>query len=133
MKRRDGIILAVVLLAALLCLVGRLVFGPRFSQGTTPLLRITVSGKLHSETPLNQQGEIVLQQPDGARNIVRYFPGGFEMGESSCPNQDCIHQGAVTCDNVQTRPLMNQIICLPNRVVLEMVNAGESRLLEVAP
>jgi hypothetical protein len=64
-----------VLLAALLFLVGRLVFGPRISQGETPLLRITVSGSLHSETPLNQQGEIVLQQPDGARNIVRYFPG----------------------------------------------------------
>lgn len=133
MKRRDGIILVVVLLAALLCLVGRLIFGPRISQGKTPLLRITVSGKLHSETPLNRQGEIVLQQPDGARNIVRYFPGGFEMGESSCPNQDCVHQGAVTVDNADARPLLNQIICLPNRVVLEMVNPGESRLLEVSP
>jgi hypothetical protein len=55
------------------------------------------------------------------------------MGESSCPNQDCVHQGAVTVDNADARPLLNQIICLPNRVVLEMVNPGESRLLEVSP
>lgn len=133
MKRRDGIILAVVLMLTLLCLLGRLLWGPRIPQGETPVLRITISGRLHSETPLDREGEILLQQEDGARNVVRYYPGGFEMGESNCPNGDCIHQGAVTRDNADTRPLMNQIICLPNRVVLEMVNGGEDSLLEVAP
>ena len=43
------------------------------------------------------------------------------MKESNCTNQDCVHQGDVTLQNIASRPLANQIICLPHKVVLELV------------
>ena len=45
------------------------------------------------------------------------------MKESNCTNQDCILQGDVTVDNVGSRVLANEVICLPHRVVLELVTA----------
>ena len=71
--------------------------------------------------PLSGEQEIVITQDDGSRNVVQVFEGGFRMKESNCHNQDCILQGDVTLANIATRPLANQVICLPHQVVLELV------------
>ena len=45
------------------------------------------------------------------------------MQSSTCKNQDCIYQGAVTQENWQARILGPHVICLPNRVdVMLMVD-----------
>ncbi len=49
------------------------------------------------------------------------------MHASNCDNQDCVHQGKVTLDNRENRVLMNMIICLPNRVVLTLLDAQEAQ------
>ncbi|MBE5777947.1 MAG: NusG domain II-containing protein [Clostridiales bacterium] len=133
MKRKDLLILVVVLAIALLCLLSRCLWGKGISPESQPMLRITVGGKLYSEVSLDREGEILIEQEDGRKNRVHFFPGGFEMAQSNCPNQDCLHQGPVTLENMDTRALFHQIICLPNQVVLEMTYGGEGQLLEVVP
>lgn len=68
--------------------------------------------------------EITIRQTlsDGseAENVIEFLPDGCRMASSSCENQDCVHQEEVTLSNRETRVLGNWIICLPNRVTLEL-------------
>ena len=45
------------------------------------------------------------------------------MASSTCGNQLCVHMGAVTLNNWETRPQQTYIICLPNRVSVELAVA----------
>lgn len=130
MKRRDLIILAVVLAASLALYLLR----PQAitDQGATVYLRITVDGQTRELVALTEEREIRIDQEDGDYNIVEIFPGGFRMAESNCFNQDCIRQGDVTADNIANRVLANEIICLPHKVVLSLVTQEEARQ-ELAP
>ena len=119
MKRKDWLIIGVVLAVSLILFLLR-----PASTGTTPetaYLRISAPGQTFDLVPLTQAREVVITQEDGASNVVEVFSGGFRMKESNCNNQDCVHQGDVTLSNIAERPLANQIICLPHKVVLELV------------
>ena len=53
-------------------------------------------------------------------NTIHVTPDSIWMEHSTCDNQDCVMQGTVSLDNMETRVLSNMIICLPNEVVLEL-------------
>lgn len=134
MKRKDFIILFAVALLALAAFFTRELWSGSLGGGEdVPRLRISIGGTIHSVVLLDHEDTIELVQENGFRNVVKVFPGGFVMQESNCRNQDCIQQGEVTTDNVDTRLLYHQIICLPNQVVLEMVEGEDSLLLESLP
>ncbi|MCE5342105.1 MAG: NusG domain II-containing protein [Eubacteriales bacterium] len=130
MKRRDWLILGIILLASLALFLLR----PRAggTGDTAANLRITVPGQTYELVALNEEREIVIEQEDGSRNVVEIFPGGFRMKESNCANQDCVLQGDVTVDNIGERVLANEVICLPHRLVLELVTAAGDPV-EAAP
>ncbi len=119
MKRRDWLIVGVVAALSLVLLVLRP--GVVSPASGDVYLRITAPDQTFSLVPLTADSEIVIDQADGSHNVVTVFQGGFRMKESNCHNQDCVHQGDVTLQNIATRPLANQIICLPHKVVLELV------------
>ena len=51
--------------------------------------------------------------------------GVVSMMFSTCDNQLCVHQGQVSLDNRDLRALYNQIACLPNEVLLEVLDEHE--------
>ena len=59
------------------------------------------------------------------RNVIALTPEGVYMQESTCENQDCVHQGKVTLENKNDRVLKNMILCLPNNVTIELYSAQE--------
>ncbi len=122
MRRKDWLILGIVLVASLILFLLR----PRVSitDTATPYLRISVPGQTYELIALDAEQEIVIDQEDGSHNVVEVFPGGFRMKESNCTNQDCVLQGDVTVDNIGERALANEVICLPHKVVLELVTAS---------
>jgi hypothetical protein len=130
MKRRDWLILAIVLTASLALFLLR----PQADNSATEkaYLRITVPGQSYDLIPLDQEKEIEIRQDDGSYNVVEIFPGGFRMKESNCTNQNCIQQGDVTLSNMGSRALANEVICLPHRVVLELVT-GDDATVTVTP
>lgn len=81
--------------------------------------------------PLPDEGEakykLVLHQQDGREttNVICLTPEGMRMEFSSCDNQLCVEQGEVTLSNRAHRLLGNQIICLPNNVLMEMYTPDE--------
>ena len=129
MKRRDIIILAIVLIASLTLYLLR----PKpMDDSAAAYLQISIAGQARDLIPLTEEREIRIEQENGDYNVIRIFPGGFKVIEANCYNQDCIHQGGVTVDNIADRVLANEIICLPHKLVLSLVT-GDETVLELAP
>ena len=118
MERKNWLIpLAVVLVAALLLALSLL---------TRPTAResmvvITVDGREVDRVPLSAPRTVTVEQPGGEVNVIEVSDHGAVMLSSTCGNQLCVHMGEVTVDNWEFRPNQAFIICLPNRVSVELV------------
>lgn len=115
-KKNWLIIGAAVLAAAVLLGASALIQTPVDEN----MVIITVDGKEYARVPLSQPGEVVVDQGDGTVNVVQVTQEGAYMASSTCKNQQCIHMGEVTLHNWETRPNQAFIICLPNRVSVEL-------------
>lgn len=89
-------------------------------------LRITVGSTKYKPIPLNKETDYVLTQDDGKENVIHVTRDSIVMKSATCDNQNCIEQGTVTLDNMETRVLGNMIICLPNQVVLELLTVSDA-------
>lgn len=65
------------------------------------------------------------QGEEKQENVIHLTQDGVYMESSTCENQDCVHQGAVTLENKDTRLLANMIICLPHQVSIELYTPDE--------
>lgn len=90
-------------------------------------LKVQVGNLVFEPIPLTEERDIDLTQRDGKQNVVRVTKDSIVMHSSNCDNQDCVHQGIVSLENRDRRVLQNLIICLPNQVVLELMDAQEAQ------
>lgn len=107
------VVLAIGLLAAVTLL--------RPSGGQSGEIVVTVDGAEYARVPLGQKQTLTVTQEDGSVNVIEISERGAVMASSSCYNQLCVQMGEVTLDNWETRPNQQFIICLPNRVSVELV------------
>ena len=112
MKKKDYIfLLAMVVLGFILWFALR-------TKGTDEedIVRITVDGQVYGEYPLDKNQEISI----GDTNNCVIDNGSVYMKSADCPDQICVN----------TPPIHNQassIICLPNRVVVEIISPIRDR------
>ena len=114
MKKREIILAAVIILTALLLwgifrLTGR-------SGGD--LLRITVDNEQYGEYPLNQDQTIRINDT----NVCEIRNGTVRMTAADCPDHLCMESAPIDSGG-------GTIICLPNRVFLEVVSSGSTNSL----
>ena len=102
--------------ALLLCAVAYLLFGA-LKGGDR--VKIYVGDELYKEISLSEDQTVIIEQQD-CKNVICIENGGAFMQESTRRNQDCIEQGTVTPENAGSRALGNWIICLPNKVSVEL-------------
>ena len=106
MKKRDWIAAAVILAAALIfALVGKVTALPAQD------LRITVNGENHGIYDITEDQEIKINDT----NICQIEDGKVRMTWADCPDQICVHTAEISKDG-------GSIICLPNRIVLEIIS-----------
>lgn len=117
MKKRDIIIIVVCLAVALLGLVGIRLFAP---QGSITYADIYINDMLYEAVPLNEDTVITVDQGDGMVNTIEVKDGAIFMAHSSCADQLCVNQGSMSPETYEKRPLLNWIICLPNKVTVEL-------------
>ncbi|MDO5112458.1 MAG: NusG domain II-containing protein [Clostridia bacterium] len=108
-----------ILCGALLLLALALFFFRAPGRNWANTVNIYVDGALYASVPLGEARDIAVAH-DGHVNIVAVDAQGVWMREADCPNGECVAQGKVTPDNMRTRPLGNRILCLPNRVTVEL-------------
>ena len=88
------------------------------------MILITVDGEEYLRVPLSQPQTVEVRQDSGAVNVITVTERGAVMSSSTCENQLCVHMGEVTLDNWETRPNQEYIICLPNKVIVQLIPAG---------
>ena len=92
---------------------------------STNWLVIRADGFTYAPVPLTTSGEYTFTQPDGGYNILHVTPASIHMDSADCTTQDCVNQGKVTDDTLEFRPLGGQIICLPHKLIVELVPHGQ--------
>ncbi len=80
-------------------------------------VRITCRGREFGVYPLDRDAEVEITG-HGHTNIVRIQNGKVWMEHSDCKNQVCVDTGVISRTG-QT------IVCLPNRVAVEIIGTGK--------
>ncbi len=111
MKKRDLILIAGVLLAALALL---LVFELTRKEGARVVVK--VDGTEVAEYSLTENGTYEL---NGGTNILRIEDGKAYLCEADCPDHLCVKQGKVHRTG-------EVITCLPNKLTVTVYGAEES-------
>lgn len=109
MKRNDLLLIAACLILAVSAWLW--MDGP-FKKTTEGEAVIYKDGTEYGTIPLNADKTVVIEDQN-RRNVVTVKEGKVSMTEASCPDQVC----------VLTRPADREgqsIVCLPNRVVIEV-------------
>ena len=100
--------------AALLCAVALVCAGLSFwlfGPGEAALaVRVISEGKLLYTLPLSQPTRLEIVSSNGT-NVITVSDGKVAVTEADCPDKHCVRRGF--CDRGV------QIVCLPNRLVLE--------------
>lgn len=123
MKKKDIIIIALALLAALaLYLVSQVSLGAEAS-----VVVVTVDGEEVLRKPLAMENRYEIAQEDGSLNVIRVEDGAVFMEEANCRDGLCIRQGKM-------RNGAKTIVCLPHKVVVQLKGdapAGDNSDLDV--
>ena len=119
MNRKNWVVIAIIVLAAAMLLAATLLKRP-MTAVEEDMVIITVDGKEYARVPLSKPRTVTVSQENGSVNVIEVSDHGAVMLSSTCDNQLCVSMGEVTVDNWQFRPNQQFIICLPNRVSVEL-------------
>lgn len=115
--KADGIVFGVLVLV---CAALLLVFW-RMSAAGGDTVTITVDGEIYGSYPLDKNREIPVEQDGAVTNVVCIRDGKAFMKEADCPDHLCMRQGEISSDHAT-------IVCLPNRVVVEISSEEEAKM-----
>jgi hypothetical protein len=109
----DGILIILVLLAAVALTAW-------YRPGPGKNAVISVDGKTVASYPLAGEAQTVTVEGDLGPVTIRLEEGKIRITQSPCPHQLCVKQGAVQAAG-QT------IVCLPNRLVIEITGPDSGK------
>lgn len=81
---------------------------------------ITCDGQPLLDLPFGEAHSVQIIRKDGSENTVAITGDAVYMEHADCDNQDCVHMGAVTRDNLELRVMGGFIICLPHKISVEV-------------
>ena len=116
MNKKEVVFIGAILLAAFLLWAGMSYF--RGNGGES--IRITVDGEEYGTYSLDENQVIAIHDT----NVCEIKDGKVTMTEADCPDHLCMKQKAVDKTG-------GTIVCLPNKVIIEGVNAAASPADEV--
>jgi hypothetical protein len=113
MKKREMIIIGIILLAA----VGALLFMRLSGTKSNQLyVKITVDGALYDTIPLTDDldTEFTISTDLGENHVV-IKDGTVDVDWADCPNQVCVNTKSAEY-------LYDTIVCLPHKLIIEIVD-----------
>ena len=114
LKKNDVILFAFVVVIAVFIYLVRYQFGDQHPGYVT----VRIDGEVVASYDLSKDQEIKL---NGGTNTMQIQDGTVKMIGANCPDKLCMHQKAISKNR-------ENIICLPNKIVLQIENQDESEL-----
>ena len=74
---------------------------------------------------LGEEQEIPIVQDGVTTNVLTIRDGRADMTEADCPDKLCVHQKAISKNH-------EMIVCLPNKVVVEVTGSEENGFDSIA-
>ncbi|MDD6215699.1 MAG: NusG domain II-containing protein [Roseburia sp.] len=121
LKKNDIIFLAVVIVILAVVYV-------LFSFGGTKKgesVEILIDGASYGIYSLQEEQTIPIKISNKTTNVLEIKDGKADMVEADCPDKLCVHQKAISKDK-------ETIVCLPNKVVVQVISDTESEFDSVA-
>lgn len=113
-KRNDVILIVGLLLISIIFLFVR-----NFNQEDGGNALVTVDGEVYKSFPLSEETTETIELDDGRYNTIVIKDGYVTMLEASCPDQICVNHRPINKSG-------ETIVCLPNKVVIEIENGSQS-------
>ena len=88
-------------------------------------VRVTVDGSVYGTYALGEEQEIPIVQDGVTTNVLTIRDGRADMTEADCPDKLCVHQKAISKNH-------EMIVCLPNKVVVEVTGSEENGFDSIA-
>ena len=120
--RKNDVIFLVILAVLVLTVAGIFALMPR-ADGAK--VEVTVNGEVYGVYALETEQEIHITVDGVTTNQLVISGGMADMTEADCPDKLCVHQRPISKNN-------ETIVCLPNRVVVQVTGSEESGLDSVA-
>lgn len=121
LKKADWILVIVILLVVGGYFGGKSLFDKTATYAAGSLeARITVNGKLYKQVPLTKQVQTIDMKTEYGTNTLKVFDNGIQMTESSAPRRIALDMGFISKPG-------ERIICVPNRVLVEIVGGKEEK------
>lgn len=82
---------------------------------------VTIDGEEYGRYPLKEDTTERIELPDGSYNLLEIKNGKADITKASCPDGICVNHRAISKQG-------QSIVCLPNKVVVEIENGEESEI-----
>ena len=115
MNYKSKIRYDVILITILLVISVFIYVGVKLTKKTGKSVEVSVDGTVMYSFSLEENREFVINGYDGGTNYLVIENGEAYLKEASCPDLLCVHMGKISS-------VGQSIICLPNRVVVEIVD-----------
>lgn len=122
-KKNDIILIVVILAVAIAAYLGLFLFQAVHTQNAEAV--VTIDGAEYGRFPLNQDLTEKIEQAGGSYNLLVIRDGEADVTEASCPDGICVNHKNVSRQG-------ETIVCLPNKVVVEIQNGKEAEVDEIA-
>jgi hypothetical protein len=124
MKKFDFIIIVVFVLIAL----GSAVWLIKVSNSKydNKIARISINGKLYKEVELNEKKDDRFSvKTDLGMNEIQISDGSIRIIDADCPDKICVKDGSISKPG-------EILVCLPNKLSVEIIGQRQSDADEVA-
>ena len=92
------------------------------TEGTMELSEEGLTLRYHESALTGMEGTVTtftVEGPGGFPNTIEVEHGRIRVREAGCPDQVCVGQGYISDGTVP-------IVCLPNKLVIEITGGGDS-------
>ena len=119
-KKNDVLLIGAILVLALIAI---LVISLTKADGSKVV--ITVDSEIYQTLDLNTDQTVTIEGNDGRLNVVEIKDGTVKMSQADCPDKLCVNHRDIHYNH-------ETIVCLPNKVVLEIMDGEASELDMIA-
>ncbi len=114
LNKKDAIIPAAVLItAALIFIIMKIIAGNGGAR-----VKVTVDGEEYGIYQLSKDAEYEIEGYGYITDKLKIKDGKAYMKEAACPDKLCVHMGKISKNG-------EIIVCLPARIVVEVVEKGD--------
>lgn len=118
-KKNDMILILALLVVALVSYLGIGLYQEMNTKNGVVV--VTIDGVEYGSYPLAVDATERIELADGSYNLLVIEDGKADVTEASCPDGICVNHRAIDKRG-------ESIVCLPNKVVVEIMNGEEAEI-----